>query len=234
MIKNKFIKSSLILLIGSVFSKLMGAIIKILQTRILGPSIIFKYSSIMPTFMFLISLSSCGIPIATERLIAKGNYRSSNILINSFIISFIINIVLSIIILIFGKFFIINILKDKDLVLANYFIIPIIFFTSISSIIRSYFFGKERMGIISITSFLENLFRLIIVLLVYPLIKTFKYKYAILSLIVIYAFTEGFSILFFLFFIPRRGFDKNIISFNRHIFKLSFKTSFYKIGRAHV
>ena len=46
--KNKFIKSTLILIIGGFFTKLLGLTIKIVLTRLIGTTGIGFYSMIMP------------------------------------------------------------------------------------------------------------------------------------------------------------------------------------------
>ena len=59
--KNIFFKSTLILLIGGFFTKILGLIIKIIFTRILKEPGIALYSLIMPTYSLLISLANFNI-----------------------------------------------------------------------------------------------------------------------------------------------------------------------------
>ena len=55
--KNIFIKSTLILVIGGLFTKVLGLIIKIVLTREIGTTGIGMYSMLMPTFMLLNSIA---------------------------------------------------------------------------------------------------------------------------------------------------------------------------------
>ena len=55
--KNKFIKSTLILVIGGFFTKVLGMTIKIVLTRLIGTEGIGLYSMIMPTFLLLNSIA---------------------------------------------------------------------------------------------------------------------------------------------------------------------------------
>ena len=68
--KNKFIKSTLILIVGALFTKLLGFIIRIIFTRTVGIDAINLFSLIMPTYSLLITLASLGLPLAISNLIA--------------------------------------------------------------------------------------------------------------------------------------------------------------------
>ena len=61
---NKFIVSTLILIIGGMFTKLLGFIIKIIYTRIIGEDAISLYMLVMPTYSLLITIASLALPIA--------------------------------------------------------------------------------------------------------------------------------------------------------------------------
>ena len=68
--KSKFIKSSIILLIGGLITKVLGLFIKILLTRKIGTFGMGLYSMIMPTFMLLLSISGMGLSNSLNVLIA--------------------------------------------------------------------------------------------------------------------------------------------------------------------
>ena len=69
--RNKFIRSTVILLIGGAITKLLGMIIKIIMTRNIGSTGMGIYMLLSPTFMLLISLAQLGLPVAISTLIAK-------------------------------------------------------------------------------------------------------------------------------------------------------------------
>ena len=58
--RNKFIRSTVILLIGGAITKLLGMIIKIIMTRNIGSTGMGIYMLLSPTFMLLISLAQLG------------------------------------------------------------------------------------------------------------------------------------------------------------------------------
>lgn len=69
--KNKFIKSTIILIIGGIITKLLAFIIKIYFTRTIKDGINI-YSLIMPTYSLLITITQLGFPIAISNIVAKG------------------------------------------------------------------------------------------------------------------------------------------------------------------
>ena len=165
---NKFLKSTIILMIGSLVTKALGFIIRIFFTRTIGVEAINLYSLIMPTYSLLITLAQMGLPIAISNLVAKGEKSSKNILFSIIPISLIINLGIIILIFLFAPYLSNNLLKNPD---AYYPIISIAFvipFISISSIIRGYFFGKQKMLPHTISNIIEQLARLIIILVLLP------------------------------------------------------------------
>ena len=71
--KEKFILSTLILLIGGFLTKVLGMIIKIVMTNLMGTEGIGLYMMILPTFSLFISLAQFGFPIAISKLVAEDN-----------------------------------------------------------------------------------------------------------------------------------------------------------------
>ena len=54
--KNKFVKSTIILIIGGLITKILGMAIKIVLTRTIGTEGISKYMLVLPTFNLFITL----------------------------------------------------------------------------------------------------------------------------------------------------------------------------------
>ena len=85
--KNKFIKSTLILIVGGFFTKALGMIIKIIMTRLIGAEGIGLYSMIMPTFLLLNSIAQLGLPTALNILISSNKFNTKNLVNTAIIIS---------------------------------------------------------------------------------------------------------------------------------------------------
>ena len=113
--KNKFIKSTIILIIGGFFTKLLGMIIKIVLTRLIGTEGIGLYSMIIPTFMLLNSISQLGLPTALNVLISSDKYNTKNLVFTSITISLLIDVLIFIVLLSFNNFLSINLLNEERL-----------------------------------------------------------------------------------------------------------------------
>ncbi len=201
--KNKFIKSTLILMIGALFTKLLGFIIKIIFTRMVSQNDINLYSIIMPTYSLLITLAGLGLPLAISNLIAENKTNSKKILFSIIPTSLIINIFLITIIFLIAPIISNNLLHNKD---AYYPIISIAFvlpFISLSSIIRGYFFGKQKMLPHTLSNIIEQLFRLIIILIFLPKILKYGSVITVSVYILFNILSEIISIIVFLLFAPK-------------------------------
>lgn len=201
--KNKFVKSTLILIIGALFTKLLGFIIKIIFTRSVSIDAINLFSLIMPTYSLLITLASLGLPLAISNLIAENKCSSKKILFSLIPASLLINLFLIIIIFLTAPFISNTLLHNKD---AYYPIISIAFvipFVSLSSIIRGYFFGKQKMFPHTLSNVIEQLFRLILILIFLPKLLNYGYIITVTVYILFNILSEIISIIVFLLFAPK-------------------------------
>ena len=200
--KNKFIKSTLILLIGGIITKLLSFIIRIYFTRNIGSGIEI-YSLIMPTYSLLITITQLGFPLAISSIIAKGEKTGKNIASSIIPISIILNIFLILIVVLSASFLSNNLLNNKEAyypLLACSLVLP---FISIASIIRGYFFGKQQMMPHTISNIIEQLFKLFIVIIVLPKLIKHGIIFAVTGYILISIISETISIIVFLLYLPK-------------------------------
>ena len=200
---NKFFKSTLILIIGSLITKALGFLIKVIFTRTIGSDGINLYSLIMPTYSLLITLAQMGFPIAISNLVAKGKKSSKNILFSIIPISLLINLIIIITVILFAPYLSNNLLKNPDTyypIISIAFVIP---FISISSIIRGYFFGKQRMIPHTISNIVEQIARLIIIIIFLPKFMKYGTIVSVTIFILFNILSEIISIIVFLFFAPK-------------------------------
>ena len=111
---NKFVKSTLILMIGSLVTRVLGFVIRIIFTRVIGSDGINLYSMIMPTYSLLITIAQMGFPIAISNLIAKNNKSSKKILFAIIPISFLINLFIILLIFLLAPYLSNTLLKNPD------------------------------------------------------------------------------------------------------------------------
>ena len=200
--KNKFIKSTFILIIGGLITKILAFIIRIYFTRIIGNGINI-YSLIMPTYSLLITITQLGFPIAISNIIAKGQTKGKKIMSSVIPISLILNLFLILTIIFTANYLSSNLLHNKDAyypLIACSFVMP---FISLSSIIRGYFFGKQQMMPHSISNIIEQLFKLFIVLVIMPHLIKLGTIPSVCGYILISIISETISIIVFLLYLPK-------------------------------
>ena len=176
--KDIFFKTTLILIIGGAITKALGMFIKIVMTRIVGVEGISLYMLIFPTFSLFMTISQLGFPIAISKLVAEERYNNKKLIFSIIPFSLVFNIFLMVIIILIAPFLANNLLKEER---ALYPIISILFvlpFDSLSSILRGYFFGKQKMMPHTISLVLEQIIRLILIVIITP---TLLKKYCVCS-----------------------------------------------------
>ena len=201
--KNKFLTSTLILMCGGFITKILGFIIKVVYTRIVGNVGVSLYSIVMPTYSLLITIASLSLPIAISKLIAEHKNSSKKILISSTFIILLVNVVLVTITLSSARFIATTLLQNDEtyyLIIAMSATLP---FISISSVIKGYFFGKQEMLPSTISNIFEQIARLLLIYLVLPKLMATSVLLAVIFLILLNVISEIISIIVLLFFLPR-------------------------------
>ena len=138
--KEKFIKSTIILVIGGLLTKILGMIIRIITTRIIGLDGIGIYMMVMPTYGLFITIATLSLPIAISKLVSEENRNNKNVILGIIPIAMIINVIIVIILVFSSKFISNTLLQNSKLyspILAMAVTLP---FITLSNIIRGYFF----------------------------------------------------------------------------------------------
>lgn len=200
---NIFIKSTLILILGGAITKILGMIIKIFTTRIVGTEGIGIYMMIMPTFNLFITLSQLGFPIAISKLVSEDKNNNRKIIFSTITFSLAFNIILIFLIFLLAPIFSNILLKNSN----TYFPIICIGFTlpfiGISSITRGYFFGKQKMTPHVISNVFEQIVRLIIIIVITPKLLSYGIDIAVAGLVLYNVISELLSIVILYFFLPK-------------------------------
>ena len=202
--KSNFFKLTLMLVIGGFITKILGMIIKIVTTRYIGAMGMGIYMLIMPTYSLLIAISGLGFPVAISKLVAEEKYNNKNIVLGLIPISLILDFTIMILLFIFSKYISTNLLHESRTyygLISIGFILP---FISISSILRAYFFGKTYMFPHVLSNVLEDVIRLILIILFLPNIYNNSIEYAVAFLFLISIVSELSSIIIFMLFLPKK------------------------------
>ena len=228
--KEKFIKSTIVLIIGGLLTKILGMIIRIITTRIIGLNGVGLYMMIMPTYGLFITIATLSLPIAISKLVSENTRNNKNIILGIIPIAMIINTLLVLILLLSSKFIASNLLQNDKLhtpILAMSITLP---FITLSNIIRGYFFGKEKMVPHVTSNIIEQIIRIIMTIIITPYLLKYGIISTITGLILYNVISEIISTLILFLFIPKNiKITKQDIIPNydniRDIFKISIPTT---------
>lgn len=201
--KNKFIKSTIILIIGGMITKILGMIIKIVLTRTIGTEGISLYMLVLPTFNLFISLCNLGVPTAITKLVSERKRSSKKIILPTTTLILIYNIFLIIILLIISPILANNLLHNTNTYYPLISIGITLPFIAISSIVKGYFFGKEKVFPCSLSNIIEQLTRLLLTMFIVSRMIKYGLVTAVTTVVLINIISEFSSILILLLFLPK-------------------------------
>ena len=202
--KNKFIVSTIILIIGGLITKILSMVIKIVMTRLVGTEGIGLYMLVNPTFMLFIAICTLGMPTAISKLVSEDNRSSKKLIFPATFIAITVNILIMLLVLLSSRFIANNLLHEPRSyysILAIGLVLP---FISISGILRGYFFGKQRMFPHVLSNVLEDVTRLISIILFTPMFLLKGLEFAVAFLILSNIISELTSIIILFFFLPKK------------------------------
>ena len=159
---------------------------------------------VLPTFSLFIGIGQFGLPTALSKLVAEKRKNNIRLFFSILPIALIINFVLIITIIIIAPVLANTLLHDSRCYLPILAIAVVIPFTSLSSICRSYFFGKEQMAPHVISNLVEDIVRLTLMILGIPFFLPKGLEYAVCYIILSNVVSEGISILILFLFLPKK------------------------------
>ena len=216
MSKEKFIKSTIILIVGGLITKILGMVIKVINTRLIGLDGIGLYMLIYPTFSLFMSLSQFSLPTSISKLVSEDKYNNKNLVLSSIPIIIFFDVILIFVILASASFISIDLLKDSRCYLPILCISMVLPFEALSNMLRGYFFGKERMLPHVVSHVIEQLMRLLLTIVLVPTLMKIDLVYAVSFLVLVNMISEFTSIIVLMLFMPKNvKITKNDIKPNR-------------------
>ena len=212
---NTFLKSTLILLIGGIFGKLVGFILKIIVTRHLGTEGMGLYSMLSPTSSLLSVIAVFSYSNAVSKIISEESSRAKNLFASIFPISILINLLFIILIILFAPLLSSTLLKEPNLYYPIISLSLVMPFMSFSSIIKGYFWGKQNMAPYMLSNFIEQVVRLVIILLFIDHFISISLVHALCFVILVNIIGEISSEIVMILFMPK-------IKLTLNDFKISF------------
>ncbi len=217
--KNTFIKSTIILMIGGLLTKILGILIRVIMTRNSSLDVISLYMLIMPTFSLMMAISQLGFSTGISKVVSENKDSSKKILFSILPISIFINIILTIFLIFTSRFIAFNLLKNENAYIPILAISLVLPFDSLSSILRGFFFGKEKMVPHVVSNLAEQIVRLLFMILILPNIIYKGLVFTTTSLILINVLSELISSIVLIFFLPKS------FKISKSDFKPSFRSS---------
>lgn len=201
--KNKFIKSTIILILGGGITKILAMVIKIFLTRSIGDEGIGLYMLILPTFNLFITLCTMSLSTSISKLVSEKGF-GKKIVLPLVPISLFYNFILMILLIITAPYIAKYLLNEPR---AYYPIMGISFtlpFICISNILKGYFYGKENMSPYVISNIVEQSVRLFFIIFMIPKLLVYGINIAVLGVVLINVISEFASIVCLILFIPNK------------------------------
>lgn len=216
--KSKFIKSTLILIIGGAITKLMAMVIKIFLTRSIGDNGIGLYMLIMPTFNLFITLSTMSLPTSISKVVSEGR-RGKKVVLSIIPISIIYNITLMILLILLAPLIANHLLKNSDTYLGIMGIAFTLPFICMSSILKGYFYGNERMTPYVVSNIIEQIVRLLLIIFMIPKLMIYGINVTIMGVVLINIISELSSTISLIIFVPSKKISLSDMKLDKEIFK---------------
>jgi stage V sporulation protein B len=158
---GSFLTGAAILAFAGVICRLLGVVIRIPLTNIVGNFGMGLYQMVFPLYALLLIVSSAGVPIAISKMVAKekigGNIENcKKILINSLILLGAVGFVVSALFMIFANQ-IAALQGNRSVGIIYLAIAPSIFFVCLISAFRGYFQGFQNMIPTAASQILEQI-----------------------------------------------------------------------------
>ena len=138
--KEKFIKSSIILIIGGALTKILGIVIRMVMSRVASIETIGLYMMVLPTFSLMMAISQLGFSKGISKLVSENRCKSQKLLFSILPLSMLINISLTIFLVLTSHFIANYLLHNSNAYLPILAISLVLPFDSLSSILRGFFF----------------------------------------------------------------------------------------------
>lgn len=211
---NLFLKSTLILLIGGIFGKAVGFILKIIVTRNLGAEGMGIYSMLSPTMSLITVLSTLSLPTAISKVISDKSVRTKSLFLSLIPLSIISNTLLIISMILFAPILSSNLLKTPSLYYPIIFLSFTAPFISVSSIIKGYFWGKQNMFPYMLSNFLEQVTRFVLISVFITRLIKYGFIFTICFIFVINMIGEVVSQIVMIYYFPKNSLSNIKYEFN--------------------
>ena len=185
MSRSTFVKSTFILTIAALLSKIVGSVFRIPLQNIAGDEVLGIFSLVYPVYMVALILSVAGIPLAISKLIAEANAKKDTtsvreIYVTASILAIIFGIISFSIIYIFSSP-IAALLGGPTTELALIIVAATLLIAPYMAVYRGFFQGFGDMGPTAVSQVIEQLIRAGLILFVAYFLVTRNYSNEIIA-----------------------------------------------------
>lgn len=220
--------STIILFFSNVIVRILGFLYKIILSKTIGEYGLGIYHIVFNLLMICLSLTTTGIPVTLSSLIAKKNSINDKkninlIFISALYSSLLISFFISFLLYINSENLSLKFLHDKNLKLFIIAICPAVIVSTLSNILRAYFYGVKKITIPAISQVLEQISRIAFFIFLVSFIKEDNLKCYIALLGI--SFGEIINILYLVFSLYKNSNIYNKYSINiKDFLDSSFET----------
>lgn len=181
---SKFLKGTMILAISSIIVKVIGSLNWIILSRVLGGEGIGLYQMGFPIYLMAITVSSAGVPVAisiiTSEKLANKDYRGAKRVFSISLRLLLVSGLLFSSALFFGADFLVNqhIIRDARAYYSIIALAPAVFFVTFLASFRGYLQGWQIMTPTATSEVVEQLVRVITMLIFADLFMPYGLAYA--------------------------------------------------------
>lgn len=163
-VEKSFISGALILSLGGLFAKILGALYRIPLTNIIGSYGMGLYQLVFPPYILFLTIAQAGIPVALSKLIAEnnqlGNYeKSRKVFKYAFVILTVLGL-LSVALMASLSKVIARSQGNADTAQAFLIVAPALLFVPVTNALKGYFQGNMNMTPSGVTTVIEQVVKL--------------------------------------------------------------------------
>jgi stage V sporulation protein B len=201
--KQNFLKGTIILVVAGMITRFLGFINRIVVARVMGEEGIGLYNMALPTLFLMYTISQIGLPLAISKRVAEADAKSDiqkikQIVLISLCITVSLSIFTSIAMYMIIPYIATNLLTDQRVYYPMLAIIPIIPISAVAAVIRGYFQGRQNMKPQSIAQVIEQIVRIIAIIILVQLFAPYGLEFAAAGAMIAVIIGEAISLLFML------------------------------------
>ncbi len=161
---ESFISGALVLSLGGLFAKILGALYRIPLTNIIGSYGMGLYQLVFPPYILFLTVAQCGVPVALSKLIAENNQLGrrqdgKKVFQFAFVLLGLLGTVCAIAMAGLSKV-IATSQGNSDTATAFLIVAPALLFVPITNVLKAYFQGNMNMVPSGITTVIEQIVKL--------------------------------------------------------------------------